>query len=61
MGQGLSSRGREADTSPLRATVSHGLNSGAAFIFDVKSKWVEKASGPLKKTVLSTKSDEVRN
>jgi len=48
MGQGLSSRGREADTSPLRATVSHGLNSGAAFIFDVKSKWVEKASGPIK-------------
>jgi len=28
----------EADTSPLRATVSKGLNSGAAFIFDVKSK-----------------------
>ncbi len=28
----------EAKTSPLRATVSKGLNSGAAFIFDVKSK-----------------------
>jgi len=28
----------EAKTSPLRATVSKGLNSGAAFTFDVKSK-----------------------
>jgi len=28
----------DAKTSPLRATVSKGLNSGAAFTFDVKSK-----------------------
>jgi len=28
----------DADKSPLRATVSKGLNSGAAFTFDVKSK-----------------------
>ena len=28
----------EAKTSPLRATVSKGFNSGAAFTFDVKSK-----------------------
>jgi hypothetical protein len=28
----------DTKTSPLRATVSKGLNSGAAFTFDVKSK-----------------------